>query len=210
MTLYSYNGAAPAPLPSRSRIRVPDGAGGWRSRTDPGTFTAEELAAAGYVTAEAGPEPTARQLGAVWVDGAWSLPDKPIATRKAEMIAAARKRYGVVADGGTSVELAPGVAIAVATRVEPALKLMRAAARMTAQSLASMEVVTTAGAPVDLTPAAAAAMLGAIDKHVAGCEATQNALVTAILGAVDHDALDLVDIEVGTVDGVGGWPAAPA
>lgn len=53
-------------------------------------------------------------------------------------------------------------------------------------------------------------MLEAIDEHVAGCEATQNALVTAILGAADDDVLDLVDVEAGTVDGAGGWPAALA
>lgn len=68
MPLYSLNGTAPAPLPHR--IRVPDGASGTRSCTDPGTFTAEELAAAGYVVAEARPGPTSRQLPEAWVDGA--------------------------------------------------------------------------------------------------------------------------------------------
>ena len=42
MTLYSLHGARPAPLPSR--IRLPSGF----TRTDPSTFTEEEILAAGY------------------------------------------------------------------------------------------------------------------------------------------------------------------
>lgn len=49
MTLYSHNGAYPAPLPFR--IVMPDGF----ARTDPESFTAEEIAAAGYVEAPAEP-----------------------------------------------------------------------------------------------------------------------------------------------------------
>lgn len=209
--LYSLNGGTPAPLPFR--IRVPDGVGGLRTRTDPASFTTEELAAAGYVAADAPPAPSARQLPAVWVDGAWSLPNKPLATRKAELLAAAKARYAAIANGGTTATIAPGVTIAVATAAEPVVKLMRAVAHMDAEQLSSMAVVTTAGAPVDLTPAIAEAMLEAIDSHVADCEACQNDLVTAILAVADdaeptagHDALDLVDTHAGTVDGEGGWP----
>lgn len=49
MTLYSLNGAEPAELPFR--IVMPDGF----TRTDPESFTAEEIAAAGYVVAPAKP-----------------------------------------------------------------------------------------------------------------------------------------------------------
>ena len=42
MTLYSYQGLKPDPLPFR--IRLQDGS----TRTDPSTFTADEISAAGY------------------------------------------------------------------------------------------------------------------------------------------------------------------
>ena len=44
--LYSHNGSYPTTLPNR--IRLSDGS----TRTDPNTFTAEEIADAGYVAAE--------------------------------------------------------------------------------------------------------------------------------------------------------------
>jgi hypothetical protein len=130
-----------------------------------------------------------------------------LAARKAAMVAAARARYTEIADGGATVTVAPGVTIAVATQALPTIKLMRAVAHMTAAELSSMGVVTSAGAPVDLTPALAALMLSAIDIHVAACEACQNALVTAIAAAADDAALDLIDIDAGTVEDDGGWPA---
>ena len=45
-TLYSFNGAAPTPLPFR--IILADGF----TRTNPSTFTEEEIADAGYVAVE--------------------------------------------------------------------------------------------------------------------------------------------------------------
>lgn len=70
MTLYSYQGATPAPLPHR--IILPDG----QSRTDPATFTTDELAAAGYIAAP--PLPTydpATQAAPIWHDGMWVVRD---------------------------------------------------------------------------------------------------------------------------------------
>ena len=204
MTIYSHNGGVPAPLPHQ--IFVPDGSGRLRSRTRQTPFTEAEIAAAGYVVADAAPSPTARQLPAVWNGSGWTLPAKSLAVRKAAMRAAARARYGVVSDGGSTATIAEGVTIAVSTSAIPALRLMRGKEHMTAAALASMPVVTSAGAPVTLRPTIAGVMLAAIDAHVAACEATQNALVAAILAAADHDALDLIDVQAGTVDGQGGWP----
>lgn len=48
--LYSHNGSYPTTLPNR--IRLSDGS----TRTDPDTFTAEEIADAGYVAAEDPPD----------------------------------------------------------------------------------------------------------------------------------------------------------
>jgi len=49
MQFYTLNNGAPAPLPFR--ITMPDGS----TRTDPSSFTAEEIAAAGYTEAPAPP-----------------------------------------------------------------------------------------------------------------------------------------------------------
>lgn len=66
MKLYSLNGAKPAPLPFR--ITLPNG----RTRTDPSTFTAKELADAGFVEKTAAPsfDPDAEKVE--WSNGSWS------------------------------------------------------------------------------------------------------------------------------------------
>jgi hypothetical protein len=74
MKLYSHAGAMPAPLPFR--IYLADG----RTRTNPSSFTAAEIADAGYVEAPEPPafDPETEQL--LW-DGAWSvvpLPPPPV------------------------------------------------------------------------------------------------------------------------------------
>lgn len=56
MSLYSYNGAYPQPLPFR--IRLSDG----RTRTDPSSFTAEEIADAGYTEVSDKPTITESQV----------------------------------------------------------------------------------------------------------------------------------------------------
>lgn len=71
MMLYSFNGSRPAPLPFR--ITLPNGF----TRTDPSTFTENEIAAAGF----AGPydepayDPTTQQLE--WANGAFVIVAKP-------------------------------------------------------------------------------------------------------------------------------------
>ena len=73
--LYSHNGARPEPLPFR--IRLPDGF----TRTDPATFTDDEIASAGYSGPYTEPpyDPATEQLQ--WADGAYSvvpLPPPPL------------------------------------------------------------------------------------------------------------------------------------
>jgi len=65
MSLYSFNNSRPAPLPFR--IRLPNG----RTRTDPSSFTAEEIAAAGLTGPYEEPpyNPTTQQL--LWVGGSY-------------------------------------------------------------------------------------------------------------------------------------------
>jgi hypothetical protein len=74
MTLYSHNGSRPAPLPFR--ITLPNGF----TRTDPSTFTEDEIHAAGFTGPYIEPpyNPATEQLG--WVDGAFvveTLPPPP-------------------------------------------------------------------------------------------------------------------------------------
>ena len=71
MPLYTRAGSVPAPLPHR--IILADG----RSRTDPATFTAPEIADAGYVAAPAKPsfDPDAEYLD--WTGSDWAVESLP-------------------------------------------------------------------------------------------------------------------------------------
>ncbi|WP_083098497.1 DUF4376 domain-containing protein [Pseudophaeobacter leonis] len=69
MTLFTKGGAKPAPMPFR--IRLPDG----RTRTNPASFTPEEIADAGFVAVDPKPAPGVNQF-VTWGDGDWVLHDK--------------------------------------------------------------------------------------------------------------------------------------
>ena len=71
MTLYSNNGQRPAPLPFR--ITLPDGF----TRTDPRTFTAEEIQSAGFSGPYAEPDydPATERLD--WIDGEYVVTALP-------------------------------------------------------------------------------------------------------------------------------------
>jgi hypothetical protein len=76
MTLYSKDNSYPAPLPQR--IRLADGS----TRTDPATFTSEEIAAAGYIAAPPAPEydPLTEQLS--WIQGQWIIEPLEILSKR--------------------------------------------------------------------------------------------------------------------------------
>lgn len=63
--IYTKDGSYPTKIPFR--IVMPDGT----TRTDPSSFTDDEIAAAGYVAVE--PEPAGDVVD--WVDGAWLVRD---------------------------------------------------------------------------------------------------------------------------------------
>lgn len=66
MTLYTLHGAYPAPLPDR--LRMPDGS----TRTDPASFTEEEIALAGYSPVT--DKPSSSDFEVVeWVNGQWAV-----------------------------------------------------------------------------------------------------------------------------------------
>ena len=81
MTLYSYNKSYPQPIPFR--IRLSDG----RTRTDPSSFTEEELTDAGYTAVPDKPTPNSVQV-LEWdsVNMNWLLRDKTLEELQAEKI----------------------------------------------------------------------------------------------------------------------------
>jgi hypothetical protein len=89
MTLYSKDNSYPAPLPQR--IRLPDRS----TRTDPATFTSEEIALSGYVVAPDKPTYNpATEHAPQWQNGQWIV--TPLTPE--EIAAAARKVWPTVAE----------------------------------------------------------------------------------------------------------------
>lgn len=86
MTLYSRPPRYPAPLPDR--IRLSSGL----TRTDPSTFTPEEIADAGYVAVSPAPTPEPHQV-VQWSGTDWLLVDKTaeeLAEEQAQRVAAVK------------------------------------------------------------------------------------------------------------------------
>ena len=78
--LYSHNNEYPAPLPER--IRLSSGL----TRTDSSTFTAEEIADAGYVSVEDPPSFEEKTEKLIWNGSAWeviALTDEELAVKNA-------------------------------------------------------------------------------------------------------------------------------
>lgn len=98
--LYSLNGDIPAPLPFR--ITLPDG----RTRTDPATFTPEEVASAGYVEAPDAPvyDP-ATQYAPTWDGMTWTVRDKTAAELAAEAARAQAAALAALADARWAYEV---------------------------------------------------------------------------------------------------------
>jgi hypothetical protein len=117
--LYTHNGSTPAPLPFR--ITLSDG----RARTDPATFTPEEIADAGYVAANPKPTPGADQVvswgGSDWVvrtKTAEELAAEAAAEQAAAMAAGkaeCRRRILAVADETAQINLAAAAGASLMT-----------------------------------------------------------------------------------------------
>jgi len=96
MTLYSLHGARPEPLPFR--ITLPNGF----TRTDPSTFTEDEIHAAGFTGPYAPPpyDPPTEHLG--WVDGAYvvePLPPPPPEPEPLDLMATANGILAAASSG---------------------------------------------------------------------------------------------------------------
>jgi hypothetical protein len=95
MTLYSLHGARPEPLPFR--ITLPNGF----TRTDPSTFTEDEITAAGFSGPYATPsyDLTTEQLD--WIDGALVVIAKPPAPPAPEPLDLTATANGILAAAAT-------------------------------------------------------------------------------------------------------------
>lgn len=93
--LYSFNGAYPAPLPFR--ITLPNGF----TRTDPLTFTEDEIGAAGFSGpyTETDYDPATQQLD--WIDGAFVVIAKPPAPPAPEPLDLTATANGILAAAAT-------------------------------------------------------------------------------------------------------------
>ena len=107
--LYSFRNQRPAPLPQR--IRLSNGF----TRTEPASFTAEEIADAGYVGPYTDPthNPATEQL--LWVDGAYVIeqlpppPPAPIVPRWVDFSAAIMAMPAINVMLGAVLQAAPGL-----------------------------------------------------------------------------------------------------
>lgn len=199
--LVSLNGAAPVPWPIR--LWVDDASRpGHRRRLMGPAITQAVIEAAGGVLVDAPPSPSARQLPAVWVDGAWSLPDKPVSTRQAEMDAALKARFQVLLAEGYEVN---GVVIDL--EGESFVRIREAGDAMGGGG-GAIAAVTVRRQAIDLPNQAAANAVRAAarGRYLALAEAERSVFDAIWDAEADHDSLDLVDIPAGTVDGEGGWP----
>lgn len=102
--LYSFNGGRPAPLPFR--ITLTNGF----TRTDPSTFTEDEITAAGFTGPYTEPayDPTTQQLD--WVDGAFAVIAKPPEPPAPEPLDLTATANGILAAAATGdAELLAGL-----------------------------------------------------------------------------------------------------
>jgi hypothetical protein len=93
--LYSLHGARPAPLPFR--ITLPNGF----TRTDPTTFTEDEILAAGFTGPYTEPsyDPATQQLD--WIDGAFVVIARPPAPPAPETLDLTATANGILAAAAT-------------------------------------------------------------------------------------------------------------
>ena len=133
--------------------------------------------------------------GAKVVTRSWSLVDRDLAERKAEMRVEATAKFGLERDKGTTVGGALiSTTHAAVLEISQALELINST-----DPTGTINVVTRANVLLTLTASNTPAILAAMRAHVKACQEREHAIHTAINDAVDHDDLD--DINIST-----GWP----
>ena len=134
-----------------------------------------------------------------------------LAERKAAMLSALRARFRVVRDLGTTVDFGSGpVPIQTTEGAGNNIQRLHDDLRLREVVGAVNPTQDIATANYDIVPgvtiAAAGAMREAVAAHWRATWARDAALGAAINAAADDAALDLIDVQAGTVDGAGGWP----
>lgn len=126
---------------------------------------------------------------------------KALSTRKAEMKVAITERRWTAETGGITVS-----SVAVATDAATQAKLSGALQLVQDDDTVVIDWKTAAGTWVQINAAAVTAIARAVGLHVQACFSREKALHGAVDDAADHDDLDLIDIQAGSIDSSGGWP----
>ena len=125
----------------------------------------------------------------------------PLADRKAAMKAAITAQRWAVETAGITVNGSN-----ISTDAQTQAKLSGALQLVQADDTILIDWKGSDGSWVQLNAASVTAIAMAVGSHVQACFTREKELHTAVDNAVDSDALDLIDIEAGSVDGNGSWP----
>ena len=136
------------------------------------------------------------------VERNYTVTDYTLAERKTAMKAAITARRWAVETAGITVSGA-----AIATDAATQAKLSGALQLVQDDDTVVIDWKGADGTWVQLNAAAVTAIAVAVGSHVQACFTREKELHTAVDNAVDSDALNLIDIESGSVDGLGSWPS---
>jgi hypothetical protein len=131
----------------------------------------------------------------------YTTTDYTLAERKAEMIAEITAKRWSVETSGITVSSVP-----VATDAQTQAKLSGALQLVQADDTVLIDWKGSDGTWSQLNASAVTTIAMAVGSHVQACFTREKELHTAVDNAVDSDALDLIDIEAGSVTGSGSWP----
>ncbi len=196
MALYSYQGGEPAPLPTIPGTNTAIIHVSGVPRTDGSTFTAQEMADAGYTGPHEKPSfDEATHNAPNWNGSAWVVPSKSVAERKTWLKAKATEKFREMRDAGTTYSGTP-----ISTTHDAIVELREGLEKINSTMPAgTINVVTRSGAKLTLGSVNTHQIITAIQDYVADCQEREHALHTAIDAAADHAALDAIDIN-------SGWP----
>jgi hypothetical protein len=138
--------------------------------------------------------------GASWVQ-TWKSTSRTMIQRKSAMKAEITAKRWSVETSGITVSSVP-----VATDAQTQAKLSGALQLVQADDTVLIDWKGSDGTWSQLNASAVTTIAMAVGSHVQACFTREKELHTAVDNAVDSDALDLIDIEAGSVAGSGSWP----
>lgn len=125
----------------------------------------------------------------------------PLADRKAAMKAAITAKRWAVETSGITVSGAN-----ISTDAQTQAKLSGALQLVQSDDTVLIDWKASDGSWVQLNAASVTSIAVAVGSHVQACFTREKELHISVDNAIDSDALNLIDIEAGSVDGVGSWP----